>query len=158
LKNSSCLIKPLVQTNTVFLTGDTKMFKGASIIAAVFVSLFAAQIQADDAGMEIQPMDFISAPIASLALNPALYNAFPVQAYATVNPGMVTVSVYNAWGYPIVCRGQVSAITARGFSGTMYFQTAAFFPGNWGYAYLTTNAYYDPIVNAWAQAWCQVAY
>jgi hypothetical protein len=81
---------------------------------------------------------------------------FAVNAFVSVTPGLATVQVYNSYEGPVGCYGSVTAVTASGIPLTENFVIDTVGVASYGYAYVYTTNPYDPFVNGWAQAWCEL--
>src|SRR5687768_14264846 len=87
----------------------------------------------------------------------SMAGAWPVEAYVTWTPGLVTSQVYTYWGVPVNCQGRLQTVMVSSWYAWFNFAMGPIYPGMYGYAYISTNPY-DPIVNAWAETWCWPAY
>jgi hypothetical protein len=97
-------------------------------------------------------------PMASVrASEPSDKFFYPVQAFVQLLPGQLTVTVQNVYAFPLVCEGRVQAVAASGVWGWLGFGIPLIYPGSFGYAYLAAG-FADPIVNGWAEAYCQPAF
>lgn len=78
---------------------------------------------------------------------------WPTQAYVSYNRTLVSASVYNHYGRPIICNANVYGRTMYGnvFNGAMWNQVI--WPGQYAYAYVYSG-YADPFIGGWANAHC----
>src|SRR5579885_2727671 len=81
---------------------------------------------------------------------------FPASAFVTVTPSVATVQVFNSYEGPVSCWGSVTAVTASGIPLTESFVMQSVDMQTYGYAYVYTTNPYDPFINGWAQAWCNL--
>lgn len=90
--------------------------------------------------------------ILSVMSSSALAQFF-ANAQIRIHPTIITATVHNFWGRPVVCSGKVEGITFNGIPVTSWFNNII--PaGQFRNAYVYTNSY-NPFINATSNIFCR---
>ena len=80
--------------------------------------------------------------------------AFVPQMEFYVNREVAVTRVWNTTFRPIVCSGQAFGRTYQGVVLSSWAQNIVVYPNRFVEVYVHSN-FYDPMVQAWAQMYCQ---
>ena len=99
---------------------------------------------------------FILSAIAALTISTSAFAFVPQMEYF-VNREVAVARVWNTTFRPIVCSGQAFGRTYQGVVLNAWINNVVIYPGVSADAYVHSN-FYDPMVQAWAQVDCQIAW
>ncbi|MBY0414843.1 MAG: hypothetical protein K2Q18_11785 [Bdellovibrionales bacterium] len=99
---------------------------------------------------------FIISLVAALNFSTSAY-AFVPQMEFFVNREVAVSRVWNVTNRPIICSGQAFGRTYQGVVLSAWINNAVIYPGVSAEVYVHSN-FYDPMIQAWAQVDCTVAW
>ena len=99
---------------------------------------------------------FILSAVAFLTLSSSAF-AFVPQMEFFVNREVATARVWNTTYRPIVCNGNAFGRTYQGVVLNSWVNSLVIYPGASVNVYVHSN-FYDPMIQAWAQIDCQIAW